>query len=93
MVNVEGARTRRDGRRQRTTEEYLDKTRSEGRDVKTTGGAHARRGVVCWFWRMDIYPTPNVVRDGGTEMLSVMDMLAGSGKLLERTRREGRGNG
>ena len=40
-----------------------------------------------------IYPTPNVVRDGGTEMLSVMDMLAGSGKLLERTRREGRGNG
>ena len=31
--------------------------RSEGRGVKTTGGARAHRGAVCWFWRVDA-PNP-----------------------------------
>ena len=35
-----------------------DELRSEGRGVKTTGGARARRGVVFWFRRVDV-PDPH----------------------------------
>ena len=46
MVNAGVASMRRDGRRRTMLGISLRKTRSEGRDVKTTGGALARRGVL-----------------------------------------------
>ena len=45
MVNAGVARTRRDGRRWTMLGISLRKTRSEGGDVKTTGGALARRNI------------------------------------------------
>ena len=57
MVNAGVARMRRDGRRLTMLGISLRKTRSEGRGVETTGGARARRGMVCWFRRVDV-PAP-----------------------------------
>jgi hypothetical protein len=57
MVNAGVARMRRDGRRSAMLAKSPKVTRSEGRGVETTGGARARRGVVCWFRRVDV-PDP-----------------------------------
>ena len=57
MVNAGVARMRRDGRRSTMLDKSPKVTRSEGRGVETTGGARARRGVVCWFRRVNV-PDP-----------------------------------
>ena len=57
MAGTSGAGDGRDGRRRGMLDEYLKETRSEGRGVETTGGARARRGMVCWFRRVDV-PDP-----------------------------------
>ena len=76
MVNAGVARTRRDGRRWTMLGIYLRKTRSEGRDVKMTGGALARRGVLVSAGRYARSPTMQTTT-GGAESSLVMDMLAG----------------
>ena len=73
MAGTDDAGDRRDGRRRGVLDKRLDKLRSEGCGVETTGGARARRGVVCWFRRVDV-PDPNVVISGGAGMSL---MLAG----------------
>ena len=57
MAGTGGAGDGRDGRRRGMLDGSLKVTRSEGRGVETTGGARARRGVVCWFRRVDV-PDP-----------------------------------
>ena len=57
MANAGVARMRRDGKHLTMLGISLRKTRSEGRGVETTGGAQARRNVVCWFRRVDV-PDP-----------------------------------
>ena len=57
MAGTGGAGDGRDGRRRGMLGKYLNELRSEGRGVVTTGGARARRGVVCWFRRVDV-PNP-----------------------------------
>ena len=57
MASTDGAGDGRDGRRRGMLDGSLKVTRSEGRGVETTGGARARRGVVCWFRRVDV-PDP-----------------------------------
>ena len=47
--------------------------------------------VLCVGFGGWMYLTPNMVRNGDTEMLLVMHMLEGTKKLPER--REGRGDG
>ena len=46
MAGTSGAGDGRDGRRRGMLDQSLTDTRGEGRDVKTTGGARARRGVL-----------------------------------------------
>ena len=53
-----------------------DELRSEGRGVKATGGALARR-VWCVGFGGRLYLTSNVVRSGGAELSLVLDKLAG----------------
>ena len=76
MVNAGVARMRRDGRRWTMLGISLRKTRSEGRDVKTTGGALARRGVLVSAGGYARPPTMQTTT-GGAESSLVMDMLAG----------------
>ena len=54
----------------------LRETRSEGRDVKMTGGARACRGVLVSARGYARPPTMQTTT-GGTELSPVMDMLAG----------------
>ena len=44
----------RNRQRRGMLDKYLYELRSEGRGVITIGGARARRGVVCWSWRVDV---------------------------------------
>ena len=57
MAGTGGAGDGRDGRRRDMLDISLNELRSECRGVETTGGARARRGVVCWFRRVDV-PDP-----------------------------------
>ena len=57
MAGTGGAGDGRDGRRRGMLDKYVNELRSEGRSVITMGGARARRGVVCWFRRVDV-PDP-----------------------------------
>ena len=57
MAGTGGAGDGRDGRRRGMLDKYPNELRSEGRDAKAAGGARARRGVVCWFRRVDV-PDP-----------------------------------
>ena len=77
MVNAGVASMRRDGRRRTMLGISLKKTRSEGRDVKTTGGALARRGCVGFGGCSDARPPTMQKTTGGAETSPVMDMLAG----------------
>ena len=62
IVDARVACMRRDGRRWTMASRSLRETHSEGRDVKTTGGAHARHGVYVGFGGR-ICPTPNDADD------------------------------
>jgi hypothetical protein len=79
MVNAGVARTRRDGRRWTMLGISPRKTRSEGRDVKTTGGALARRGCVGFGGCSDARPPTMQKTTGGAATSPVKDMLAGLG--------------
>ena len=57
MAGTDDAGDGRDGRRRGVLDKRLDKLRSEGRDVKTTGGALARRGVLVSAGRYARPPT------------------------------------
>jgi hypothetical protein len=57
MAGTGSAGDGRNGRRRGMLDRSLKMTRSEGRGVETTGGARARRGVVCWFRRVNV-PDP-----------------------------------
>ena len=79
MVNAGVARTRRDGRRWTMLGISLRKTRSEGRDAKTTSGALARRGCVGFGGCSDARPPTMQKTTGGAATSPVKDMLAGLG--------------
>ena len=49
VVDASVARMRRDGRRWAMARQVLREAHSEGRDVKTTGGARASHGVLIWL--------------------------------------------
>ena len=63
----------------------LRETRSENRDVKTIGGAHAHRGVLVSGGCTQVQTA-----GGGHVASEELNCLQGSGKLPER--REGRGD-
>ena len=76
MAGTGGARDGRELRHRRVLNRSPDELCSEGRGVKATGGALARR-VWCVGFGGWMHPTPNVVRSGGAESSPVMGMLAG----------------
>ena len=83
MAGTGGAGDGRDGRRRGVLDKRLDKLRSEGCGVETTGGARARRGVVCWFRRVDV-PDP---QRGVKWWHGVSLLLAGLGEAAGAERR------
>ena len=75
MAGTGDARDGCDGRRQGMLDKSPDDLRSEGRGVKTTGGARARRGVLVSAGGYAGPPTMQTT--SGAESSPVMDMPAG----------------